>query len=137
MERSAELLGRGSTVSTVSLLEHLTSGWVGGSKELRELSVAQSCIAIRVNSADDGEELTLSGVVAAAAEEGAQIEGVDTSIVVLVDRSVGSVGREIVADFEITLEDVQSSLEVDFLLEDVKEGQLDVAGEAVVAANVP
>jgi len=73
VQGSAELFSRSSAVGTVSLLKHLASRGVGGSEELRKLGVAEACVAIGVDSADDGEQLALGGVVAAAAEEGAEV----------------------------------------------------------------
>jgi hypothetical protein len=72
-------------VSSVSLFENLTSRGVGGSEELSELSVLEGSVAIGVDSADDGEQLALGGVVAGAAEEGAKVECADAAIVVLVN----------------------------------------------------
>lgn len=74
--------------------------------------------------------------MAAASEEGAKVKGADAAIVVLVYRSVGGVGSEVVAALELTLQDVKSALEVDFLLEDVAESALNVERQAVVATNV-
>jgi len=132
---SAELLGGGSALGSVALFENLTGRRVGCTEELREFSVRQTSVTVGVDSADNGEELALSGVVATAAEEGAQVEGVDVAIVVLVHGSVRSVSTEVVAHFEISLQDVLSSLQRDFLLDDVENGELDISWETIVAAN--
>lgn len=133
----AELLSGRGAVGAVGLLKDLTSRWVRGSQELRELGVAEGSVTVGVNSADDGQKLTLGGIVTTASEERAEVQGADATVVVLIDRSVRGIGREVVAALEVTLEDVKSALEADFLLENVKESLLNVKGQAVVAANVP
>jgi hypothetical protein len=123
-------------VGTVCFLKDLARRWVRRSEELRELSIAQGGIAIGVDSANDGEQLALSGIVATASQEGTKVEGADATIVVLVNRAVRSVSREVISTLQIALEDVKSALKADFLLEDVQQGLLDVEWEAVVAANI-
>lgn len=72
-------------MSAVSLFKDLTSRGVSGSEELSKLSVLEGSVAIGVDSADDGEQLALGGVVAGAAKEGAKIKSADAAIVVLVN----------------------------------------------------
>jgi hypothetical protein len=55
------------------------------SQEISELSVINSRIAIGVDSSDDGEELSLSGIVALALKEDPQVVCVDNSAVVSVN----------------------------------------------------
>ena len=92
-------------------------------------------VTVGVDSANDGKELGLAGVVADGSEEGAKVEGVDPTVVVAVNAAVGGEGAEVVADLELALQDVQTTLQVDLLLEDVEQGALDVVGKAVEAAN--
>ena len=73
--------------------------------------------------------------MATGSEEGAEVEGVDSSVVVAVDAAVGSERREIVADLKLSLEDIESAHQIDLLLEDVEDGTLNVVGEGVEATN--
>lgn len=137
MHGATELLRRVVAVSTISFLKHNAWMRVRGPQEFRKFRIAQSGITVSVDSADDGQQLALGGVVAARSQEGAQIQGGDTSVVILVDGSESGVGRVVVATLEVTLEDVQSALEFDFLLKDVEQSKLDVTGQAIVFANIP
>lgn len=69
------------------------------------------------------------------AEEGSEVESVDSSVVVTIDTAVSSKGREVVSGLEFALEEIKSTGEVDFLLEDVEDGSLDIVRERVEAAN--
>ena len=60
-----------------------------------------------------------------SSEEAAQIEGIDSPIVVFVDGPKGSERREVVAELKRRLQDIKAALEVDFLLKDVSQGALD------------
>ena len=126
---------RGHAGGSGGLLKDLSWGGVGGSAELSKLGVGQTGVTIGVDSTDDGEELGLGGVVATGSEEGAEVEGVNAAVVVSVDASVGGEGGEVVSDLKVSLEDVESSLEVDLLLDDLNEVSLDVVWERVEAAN--
>ncbi len=119
-------------------LAHLkagSGGRVGRADELSELGVRQLGITVSVDASHNGEQLSLAGVVANVSEEGAKVEGVDPSIVVAVDAAVGSKGREVVANLNLTLQDVKTAHQVDFLLEDIEEGALDIVGQAIEAAD--
>lgn len=119
-------------------LAHLkagSGGRVGGADELGELGVRQLGITVGVNTSHDGKQLSLAGVVANVSEEGAKVESVDPSIVVAVDAAVGSKGREVVANLNLTLQDVKAAHQVDLLLEDVEKGALNIVGQAVEAAD--
>ena len=69
------------------------------------------------------------------AEEGSEVESVDSSVVVTIDTAVSSKGREVVSGLEFALEEIKSAGKVDFLLEDVEDGSLDIVRERVEAAN--
>jgi len=73
--------------------------------------------------------------VTTVAEEGSEVESVDSSVVVTIDTAVSSKGREVVSGLEFALEEIKSTGEVDFLLEDVEDGSLDIVRERVEAAN--
>ena len=136
LEQSAAVaLSRGGSLSALSLLKDGAAGRVGGAHELSELGVAELGVTVGVDAAHDGQELGLAGIVAHGSQEGAEVEGVDSSIVVAVDAAVSGERREVVADLELALEDVEASLQVDLLLEDVEEGALDVVGQTVEAAD--
>jgi hypothetical protein len=107
----------------------------GAAHEVGELGVAETSITISVHAADDGKELALTGVVAGRAEERAEVVGVDTTIVVLIDGAVSGKSGVVVAALELTLEDIEAALEVDLLLDHVEERALNVASEAIEAAN--
>lgn len=132
---SASAGSGGNTCGSSGLLEHLSWAWVGRSEELSELRVGKTGISVGVHSADDGKKLGLSGVVTTASEEGAEVEGIDAAIVVPVDRSVGRESGEVVSDLKISLQDVESSLEINLLLDDLAETSLDIVWEGVEAAN--
>jgi len=109
--------------------------WAGRADVLGELRVAELGITVGVHAADDSEKLGLAGVVATVTEEGSEVESVDSSVVVTIDAAVSGEGREVVSHLELTLEDVKTTGEVDFLLEDVEEGSLDIVRERVETAN--
>lgn len=129
------LFSRFSSVSTISLFQYLAGGWVGWSEELSELSVINSGVTVGINSSDDGEQLTLGCIVAAASQEGAKVEGVDLAIIILVNGFVGRVGCKVIADLEIRFEDVKSALQFKLLLNNVEQSQLNVTWQRVIAAN--
>ena len=52
-------------------------------------------------------------------EEATQVECIDASIIVLVDRSEGSKRGEVVSELECGLQDVETSLEVNLFLENI------------------
>jgi len=128
-------LSGGGSLDTLVLLENGTDGRVGASQELGVLRVGETGITVGVNATNDGEELALSGVVAGGAEEGTEVEGVNTAIVVFVDGAVGGEGGVVVSNLKVAFEDVKTSLEINLLLEDIDERSLDVPREVVVASN--
>lgn len=133
-EASAESLGGGGS-RAFSFDGHAVSGGRAlRSDEVGELGVGQTGITVGVDSADNGEEVSLGSVVAAGSEEGSKVEGVDSSVVVPVNGSVGRKRGVVVSGLEVSLEDIESSGEVKFLLDDVAEGVLDVVGQRVVAS---
>lgn len=125
-------LGAGSALVG---LHHSAARRASRADELSKLRVGELSIAIGVHAANDSEKLGLAGVVADRAEEGTEVEGVDTSIVVAVDAAVGGERAEVVAGLELALEDVEAAHQVDLLLKDVEESALDVVGERVEAAD--
>lgn len=64
------------------------------------------------------------------------VDLVDSAGVVPVDRPEGGVRGVVVLNFELSLESLESSLEIDFFLNDVSEGEFDVSWERVVPAYV-
>ena len=134
-ESASVSLGRGGSLSSLSLFLEGTAGRVGRSDELRELRVGKLGVTVSVDTSHDSEELGLGGVVAAGSEEGTKVEGVDSSVVVAVDASVGGKGREVVPDLELALEDVKAAHEVNLLLEDVEDSALNIVRKAIEAAN--
>ena len=68
-------------------------------------------------------------------QEGAQVVGVNSSVVVSIDGPVSSKGGEVVPDFEVSLASVESPLKVNFSLNDLNEGHLDVSGKVLVSAD--
>ena len=133
----------GEEAATVTLSRSGTLGSIHGSAarragradELSEFGVRKLSITIGVHAADDSKKLSLAGVVADGPEEGAEVEGIDASIVVSVDAAVGGEGGEIVANLKLALQNVKATHEVDLLLEDVEEGALDVVGKRVEATD--
>lgn len=69
-------------------------------------------------------------------EEGTNVDLVASSTVVSVDRSEGSVWGVVVLDFEFSLKRLESSLEVDFLFDNLSESKFDVSWELVVSSNM-
>ena len=72
--------------------------------------------------------------MALLSEESSQVVSVDSSVVVSVDRSVGSKRSEVVSNFKVSLEGVESSLEINFSLNDLNHSQFNVSGEVLVSA---
>ena len=68
-------------------------------------------------------------------EERANVDGVDSSTVVSINGSEGSEGRVVILDLELSLEGLESSLEIDLFLDDRSQSKLDVSGEVVVSSN--
>lgn len=56
-----------------------------GSDEVSELSVGEVGVTVSVHAADNLQKFALGGVVATAAEEGAEVEGGDAAVIVLID----------------------------------------------------
>ena len=69
--------------------------------------------------------------MALALEEASQIESVDAAIIILVNRSEGSQWRVVVPEFEASLQGIQSTLQIDFLLNDLNNHSLNIEGEAI------
>mmetsp|Transcript_15028 Transcript_15028/g.18995 ORF Transcript_15028/g.18995 Transcript_15028/m.18995 type:complete len:542 (-) Transcript_15028:51-1676(-) len=133
LEESATVSLRGG--GTLARLHHATAGRAGGADELSELRVGELGVTVGVDAAHDSEKLSLAGVVADRAEEGTEVEGVDPAVVVAVNATVGGKGREVVADLDLTLQDVEAAHKVNLFLEDVKKGAFDVVRERVEAAH--
>ena len=68
-------------------------------------------------------------------QESAEVESVDSSIIVAVNATVASQGRVVEADLEVTSQGIQSSHKINLLLKDVAEGALDVIGETIIATD--
>ena len=131
-EAATVTLSRSGTLGSI----HGSAAWrAGRADELSEFSVRKLSITIGVDAADDRKKLSLAGVVADGPEERAEVEGIDASIVVSVDAAIGGKRREIVADFELALQNVKTTHEVDLLLENVKEGALDVVRKRIEATD--
>ena len=73
--------------------------------------------------------------MAHVSQESAEVEGVDSTIVVAVNATVASQGRVVESDLEVASQGIQASHKINLLLEDVAEGALDVIGETIVAAD--
>ena len=73
--------------------------------------------------------------MAHVSQESAEVEGVNSTIVVAVNATVASQGRVVESDLEVASQGIQASHKINFLLEDVAEGALDVIGETIVAAD--
>ena len=69
-------------------------------------------------------------------EERTNVDLVDSSAVVSIDRSVSSVWGVVVLDLEFSLEGLESSLEIDLLLDDSSKGKFDVSWEEVESSNM-
>ena len=134
-QSSAVAFGRGSTLGSLSLLHHGAARWVGRSDELAELGVGELSVAISVNTSNDSQELGLAGVVTTGPQEGSEVECVDSTIVVLVNTTIGRQRGVVVAHLKLTLKDVKTTLQVDLLLKDVHHSPLDIEGEAVEATD--
>ena len=106
-----------------------------GAEELGPLSEVDGGITISVDSSHDGEELALGSPVALVSEESAEVHGRDEATVVSVDGAEGSDGSVVEAELEVSLETLDSSREVDLLLEDGGDSVLDVNGQAVETAD--
>ena len=68
-------------------------------------------------------------------QESAEVEGVDSTIIVAVNATVASQGRVVESDLEVTSQGIQSSHKINLLLKDVTEGALDVIGETIKATD--
>ena len=68
-------------------------------------------------------------------EEGVQVASVDGSLAESVDRLEGSVGREVVPDLELSLEQVQLSEEGHLCLNDSDDSSLNIEGQVLVPGN--
>ena len=73
--------------------------------------------------------------MAHVSQESAEVESVDSTIIVAVNATVASQGRVVESDLEVTSQGIQSSHKINFLLENVAEGALDVIGETIIATN--
>ena len=111
------------------------SGSGGRTEELGPLSEVDGGITVSVDSSHDGEELALGSPVALVSEESAEVHGRDEATVVSVDGAEGSNGSVVEAELEVSLETLDSSREVDLLLEDGGDSVLDVNGQAVETAD--
>ena len=92
-------------------------------------------VTIGVDASHDSEKLSLGGIVATVSKECSQVQSVDSSIIVAIDGTIGSEGRVVISHFELTLQDVETTHQVDLFLEDIGDGALDIQGKAVKAAN--
>jgi hypothetical protein len=125
-------LERGAVASGRSARDRLGStDRVRAAHEFRELCVAETSITIGVHAADDGEELALAAVVSGGAKESAEVESINTSIVVFIDGAVGSHAGVVIATLKLALESFTATLEVDLLFDHIKESWLDIASEGV------
>ena len=68
-------------------------------------------------------------------QESAEVESVDSAIIVAVNATVASQGRVVESDLEVTSQSIQASHKIDLLLKDVAEGALDVIGETIIATD--
>ena len=73
--------------------------------------------------------------MAHVSQESAEVESVDSTIIVAVNATVASQGRVVESDLEVTSQSIQASHKIDLLLEDVAKGALDVIGETIIATN--
>lgn len=68
-------------------------------------------------------------------EEGVQVASVDGSLAESVDRLEGSVGREVVPDLKLSLEQVQLSQEGHLGLNHSDDSSLNIEGQVLVPGN--
>ena len=73
--------------------------------------------------------------MAHVSQESAEVESVDSTIIVAVNATVASQGRVVESDLEVTSQGIQSSHKINLLLEDVAECALDVIGETIKATD--
>ena len=73
--------------------------------------------------------------MAHVSQESAEVESVDSTIIVAVNATVASQGRVVESDLEVTSQGIQSSHKINLLLEDVAKGALDVIGETIKATD--
>ena len=74
--------------------------------------------------------------MALSLEEASKVVSIDTARVVSVDGSEGGHWSVVESEFEAALEGIESALQVDFLLDDVAEGGLNVEWKAIESADV-
>ena len=74
--------------------------------------------------------------MAILSEESTHVDLVNSSTVVSVNRSEGSVWGVVVLAFEFSLKSFESSLKINFLLDDIGESEFDVSWEHVVSTNM-
>ena len=98
--------------------------------------VTQFGIGIGVESADQSNDLSFSGVVVIASEEGAQVDSIDVAIVVQINRSPAPVHGPVMAGFELLAESFSSVVEVDLQLKESGNVVLNVTGEFLVSTDV-
>ena len=67
-------------------------------------------------------------------EECGKIKGVDVSLVVLVNSSECCIGRVVISHFQVSLQNLLSSMEVEFSLKQLGESKLDVSWKIVISA---
>lgn len=115
--------------------DHGRSGSGSRTEELRPLSEVDGSITVGVDSSHDGKELTLGSPVALVSEESAEVDSRDEAAVVAVDRAEGSDSSVVEAELEVSLETLDSSGEVDLLLEDSSDGVLNIDGQAIETAD--
>ena len=92
-------------------------------------------ITVGVHAAYDGQKLDFTGEVSTVSQPSTQVKGVDPAVVVPINAAVGGKARVVIADLKFALQDVEAALQVDLLLENVKDGSLDVIGQAIEATN--
>ena len=73
--------------------------------------------------------------MAHVSQESAEVESVDSTIIVAVNATVASQGRVVESDLEVASQGIQASHKINLLLEDVAEGALDVIGETIKATD--
>ena len=69
-------------------------------------------------------------------EESSKVVGVNASRVVSIDGSEGGHWSVVKSEFKAALKSVQSTLQVDFLLNDLTEACLNVEGKAIIASDI-
>ena len=74
--------------------------------------------------------------MALSLKEVSKVVGVDAARVISVDGSEGGHSRVVKSEFKAALQGVQSTLQVDFLLDDLTEACLNVEWKAIIASDI-